>query len=209
MERPPSSEREQSDRQLQALLQRSQQKERRRGVTAIIGAVVVVAVAGAGFLLYRAGTFDALLGGGGLPGLLTSEAPWPANAEELGPRLDEIGLPRLTREEQALHLHPVLRIRVDGNKVPVPANVGIDPGTQFLSPIHTHDATGTIHVESPEVRDFTLGEFFDVWGVRLDAECIGGHCGDLQVLSAGEPVRDPRAVVLADGQQVLIKATSG
>jgi hypothetical protein len=27
--------------------------------------------------------------------------------------------------------------------------------------------TGVIHIESPENRTFTLGEFFDIWGEKL------------------------------------------
>ena len=42
--------------------------------------------------------------------------------------------------------------------------------------LHTHDATGIIHVESPTVRPYTLGEFFDVWGVRFTQTCLGGYC---------------------------------
>jgi hypothetical protein len=33
-----------------------------------------------------------------------------------------------------------------------------------------------MHVESPKKRNFTLGQFFGVWGVRLDSKCIGGYC---------------------------------
>jgi hypothetical protein len=35
-----------------------------------------------------------------------------------------------------------------------------------FSPLHTHDTSGIIHVESPTVRSFTLGEFVDLWGGR-------------------------------------------
>lgn len=34
--------------------------------------------------------------------------------------------------------------------------------------MHTHDETGIIHIESPENRTFTLGEFFDIWGEKFD-----------------------------------------
>jgi hypothetical protein len=34
--------------------------------------------------------------------------------------------------------------------VPVPAGIGIDPAVGF-APLHTHDASGVIHVESPTV----------------------------------------------------------
>lgn len=30
--------------------------------------------------------------------------------------------------------------------------------------MHTHGDTGVIHIESPENRTFTLGQFFHIWG---------------------------------------------
>lgn len=36
-----------------------------------------------------------------------------------------------------------------------------------MSPLHTHDTSGTIHVESNSYRTYTLGQFLDIWG-RLD-----------------------------------------
>jgi hypothetical protein len=207
MEPPPGSERQQADQQLQAILQRSAEKQKKKGGGAlrIILVVVLVLAAGAGYLLWRAGVFGGGGGDGELPGLLTTEAPWPANGEELAARLEAMGLPALTREEQALHIHPILQIRINGENIPVPANIGIDPGVTFLSALHTHDETGTLHVESAEVRDFTLGEFFDVWGVRLTTECIGGHCGPgLRARAGGQVVDDPRSIVLVDGETIVI-----
>ncbi len=89
---------------------------------------------------------------------------------------------------QTLHFHDHLDVFVDGRKVTVPANVGINVAADYLTSIHTHDATGIIHIESPTPRTgiihiesptprtFTLGEFFDVWGVRFTASCLGGYC---------------------------------
>jgi hypothetical protein len=50
------------------------------------------------------------------------------------------------------------------------------PFAVVFSPIHTHDTSGIVHIESPTVRPFTLGQFFDVWGVRFTSDCIGGDC---------------------------------
>ena len=44
---------------------------------------------------------------------------------------------------------------------------------QFIAALHTHDASGIVHIESPDKRDYTLGQFFDVWGVRLSSTCLG------------------------------------
>jgi hypothetical protein len=142
-------------------------------------------------------------------GLRTDAPPWPADASGLRARLTADGLQVLTAEGQVQHTHQHLDVFVDGQAVEVPANIGIDFANGFLSPIHTHDATGIIHVESPLVRDFTLGELFDVWGVRFDAHCLGGECdGNGRVLSVfvnGQAVTgDPRALVLESHQEIVV-----
>ena len=146
--------------------------------------------------------------GSSVPGLSSGPPPWPA-AAGLGSRLQAIGLPALTAEGEALHTHQHLDIVIDGQAVPVPAGIGIDAAAGFLSPIHTHDATGLIHVESPVVRDFTLGEFFDIWGVRFDAHCIGGECDgngrSLEVfVNGGRVSGDPRAIALEPREEILV-----
>ncbi|MBM7472931.1 hypothetical protein [Subtercola frigoramans] len=71
------------------------------------------------------------------------------------------------------HLHSHVSITVDGVPQVVPANVGIDEKTQVTLPLHTHEATGILHVESPIQRTFELGEFFAEWGIPLDSEGVG------------------------------------
>jgi hypothetical protein len=135
--------------------------------------------------------------------------PWPPEAAHLRARLAAIGLPALTGEGTAQHTHQHLDLYVDGRRVTVPTDIGINQSEGFLSPIHTHDATGIIHVESPVVRDFTLGELFDVWGVRFDAHCVGGVCeGNGRVLTVfvnGQPFAgNPRTLVLATHQEIVV-----
>src|SRR5262249_56387760 len=83
------------------------------------------------------------------------------------------------------HDHVHLDVIVDGRRVVVPAGVGIaepvDTGHGFFglvanSPLHTHGADGIIHVEADRPGAYTLGQFFDEWGVRLDRTCVGGYC---------------------------------
>ena len=106
---------------------------------------------------------------------LTGPAPWPANGSRLAQRLATLGLPALGVEGTALHIHEHLDVFVDGERVVVPAGVGIDPASRFISPLHTHDTSGVIHVESPTVRPFTLGEFFGVWGCLARKRRLGGY----------------------------------
>ena len=107
-----------------------------------------------------------------LVGLQTGPAPWNPGLDTLPDRLDAVGVHALTNEGQVLHIHQHLDIFVNGKHEPVPQGVGIYAG-QFLTELHTHDPTGIIHVESPVAKHFDLGQFFGVWGVRLNARCIG------------------------------------
>lgn len=151
----------------------------------------------------------AFLGSQGLSGIQTGPPPWRAETTQLRARLGAIGLPALTSEGQVQHTHQHLDLYVDGRQVTVPADIGIDRVAGYLAPIHTHDATGIIHVESPVVRDFTLGAFFDVWGVRFDNHCIGGECdGNGRLLSVfvnGQAFAgDPRSIVLVAHQEIVV-----
>jgi hypothetical protein len=71
-----------------------------------------------------------------------------------------------TMEHFKTHIHAHLDIFINGEAYPVPSNIGIIPN-QCIYWLHTHDDTGVIHIESPEDRTFTLGEFFDIWGEKL------------------------------------------
>lgn len=141
---------------------------------------------------------------GPLPGLLTDRGPWPANTAQVGARLDRLGLPAAGG---VFHIHADVQVFVAGNPQTVPANIGLASGVE--SPLHTHDDTGVIHIESASRHDFTLGDLFDVWGVRLTATCMGGYCdaGDRQLRAYvdGDPVTgSPRAVALADHEVVVL-----
>jgi hypothetical protein len=142
-------------------------------------------------------------------GLQTGAPPWSPDNINLRARLVADGLQVLTAEGQVQHTHQHLDLFVDGQRVAIPPDIGIDRVNLILSPIHTHDASGIIHVESPIVREFTLGEFFDVWGVRFDGHCIGGTCdGNGRVLSVyrnGQPVTgDPRSIVLDAHEEIVV-----
>ncbi len=99
----------------------------------------------------------------------------PGDAQLLN-NMQKAGLSPLTTEGEVLHIHQHLDIIVNGQHITVPAEVGI--GTSFISAVHTHDNTGVLHVESPVQKDYTLGQFFDEWGVTLSDTCIANYCTD-------------------------------
>lgn len=90
-----------------------------------------------------------------------------------------------------MHIHPQLSLLVNGTSFSVPAQVGIDPslwkdhsidkfGMQSMpemnmssmAPLHTHDNSGIIHVESSINRNYTLEEFLNIWGLNLGGKTI-------------------------------------
>jgi hypothetical protein len=144
-----------------------------------------------------------------LPGLQTGNVPWPPEIEHLALRLSQDGLPALSAEGTVLHIHQHIDIFIDGKPIVVPANIGISQAAGFISPIHVHDTTGVIHEESPTIQDFSLGQFFDIWGVKFTKDCIGGYCSAdaklLKVYSNGTLVEgDPRKLKLEAHQEIAI-----
>jgi hypothetical protein len=181
--------------------------------TAIIVIVVVLVAVGIGALVAGSGGGSSSKGSSaassGLPGLLTGPPPWTNNTEQLGARLNQIHLPQLSAEGTVLHIHQHLDLLIDGNPITVPAGIGIPTPETFISPLHTHDETGIIHLESPTNQDFFLGQFFDVWGLRLSSICIGGYCEDnkhkLKIFVNGvQRSGDPRQITLAAHQEIVI-----
>lgn len=89
-----------------------------------------------------------------------------------------------TSEGVALHIHSHLALFVNGTLVQLPKQIGMAAlsGTGCLYWLHTHDASGIIHVESPQLQSaagtaFTLGNFFDIWGQPLTRTGIAGFRG--------------------------------
>ena len=145
-----------------------------------------------------------------LPGLMTSKAPWPANNRALlHARLDAIGIAALKAEGQRLHIHQHLDMAVRGRVYPIPAGIGIDHRGRFISPLHTHDYTGIMHIESPIVRKFTLGQWFDVWGLRFSTTCLGAYCakgkeGVWVFVNGKRWLGNPRQIVLREHQEIVV-----
>ena len=143
-----------------------------------------------------------------LPALQTGPAPWGTAVASLADRLRVLGLPALTQEGSVLHIHQHLDLFVDGRRVAVPGGIGINDNS-FISPIHTHDTSGVIHVESPSKEQFTLGQFFAIWGVRFTPRTLGGYHA-----SAARPLEsyvdgkrlasDPTTLVLASHQEIAV-----
>lgn len=113
--------------------------------------------------------------------------------------------------KMVMHIHPQLSVKVNGQPIIVPENIGIDKslwkdhsldkyGMQGMSPLHTHDSSGTIHVESSIERDYRLKEFLDVWG-GLDIS----NDKTVKVIVNGQPLPDWRNHILEDKEQISLE----
>jgi hypothetical protein len=182
----------------------------------MVGGVVIAAVAIALFFAFRgSGSSNASSPAtspnkypavqGNLPGLQKGKAPWPPEYANLSFRLSDIGFPILGGEQLTYHVHQHLDIYVNGKKEPVPQYVGINPGANYLTQLHTHDSSGIVHVEADKNRGFVLGQFFDVWGVRFTKTCLGAYCNDIKVYVDGKRwVGNPRLVPLKNHEEIAI-----
>jgi hypothetical protein len=142
-----------------------------------------------------------------VPRLQKSPPPWPSQSNLLTKRLRPSGLDALTMEGTVLHHHEHLDLYANGRKVTVPALVGIDQQAGFLTELHTHDASGIIHIESPVQRSFTLGQFFCEWGVKLTATCLGPYRGRLAWWVNGRRMHgNPALLALRQHQEIVIAA---
>jgi hypothetical protein len=139
----------------------------------------------------------------------TTNPPWSAPADA-SQAVAAAGLPMLGEEGSALHIHAHLDVIANGSPVPVPADIGIDTARQRISPLHTHDTTGVIHIESPDKSaSFTLGQVFTEWQVSLSSDHIGGLTADgthhLNVYVNGKPYSGNSAgIVLAAHDEIAI-----
>lgn len=138
----------------------------------------------------------------------TRDTAWPAPTD-LQERADAAGLRNVWGEPLAEHVHTHLTILDGDTPVTVPGDIGHSDRHRFAAQLHTHDTSGIVHVESPTRQAFTLGQFFDEWGVRLDAWHVGDLRGSLTVWVDGRrTIGDPRSIELTDRRQVVLAVTT-
>lgn len=98
---------------------------------------------------------------------------WPVGSSSSGGRgLPVAGVNCLKTEDYHIHAH--LAIFKNGQQLSIPPNIGLQGCAYEL---HTHDASGIIHVETSVYKRFTLAQFFAVWGQPFSRENIAGLTG--------------------------------
>jgi hypothetical protein len=153
----------------------------------------------------------------GVP-LPRGEALGPARAPKRGESI--AGIPCGSTEQLRYHVHARLTVFVAGKPRTVPLGIGIGkprrvnrtPDGPFaasgscFSFLHTHAADGIIHIEAPGQVTFKLGQFFELWGQRLDRGHLGGNRGRVVAYVNGTRYRgDPRGILLLKHAQIQLE----
>jgi hypothetical protein len=139
----------------------------------------------------------------------TGKPPWPLPADSLaGARA--AGLAIAPAEGTTTHFHTHLDLLVNGQKVTVPANLGISTASGMLAELHTHDDTGILHIESPSTnKRYTLAQVFSEWNVRLTPTQIGGLTTDAThtltaYVDGKQQTGDPAAIQLTPHREIAL-----
>jgi hypothetical protein len=100
------------------------------------------------------------------------------------------------------HVHAYLGLVVNGKQVAIPDSIGLKkPGPEsngYISTavcfyyIHTHDASGMIHIEDPKALApsatvYTLADFLHIWGVGVSKYGVGKFHGHVHVFIGNVP----------------------
>jgi hypothetical protein len=127
------------------------------------------------------------------------------------------GISSAASEQLAFHVHSHLQIYVDGIQKLVPYGIGIVPPLEVQSSngekfagggkaiywLHTHDESGIVHIESPVKRTFTLGNFFDIWGQKLNSGQVGPDKGNVTAFVNGKKVTGDPAKIQLGAHKVI------
>lgn len=149
----------------------------------------------------------------------------PAMTTLHGKTIDGITCTTLSKEVVKYHVHVHVVVYVNGKIMNLPAGIGItqppliekystgefyDVGLRdCLYWLHTHVADGIIHVEAPEKRAFTLGQFFDIWNQALGPNQISSVTGKVVVFENGKQlVGDPRSTPILDHANIQLDVGS-
>jgi hypothetical protein len=121
-------------------------------------------------------------------------------------------------EQVVYHIHTHLQVYVDGQPRALPPTIGmVKPGYQQTSHgyffgalgcyywLHVHAQDGIIHIESPSVRVYTLGNFFDEWRQPLSSDQVGPAKGKQTIFVNGKRwTASPRDIPLRSHEVIQI-----
>lgn len=113
------------------------------------------------------------------------------------------------------HIHVHVSLYVNGEQLAIPRGIGVKnpvASSGFVTAgscfywVHSHDATGIIHVEPPTHIEVTMGDLFDIWGQPLSKTGVAGYNGDVTVFVDGKKYTDdPRGIVFEAHKQIALE----
>lgn len=77
----------------------------------------------------------------------------------------------VSHETSQNHQHAEFFLYQDSTQIEIPGGIGLTP--TCMHPVHTHDNSGTIHMEYPRSARFTLGDFFAMQGIVFSDTQVG------------------------------------
>jgi len=188
----------------------------------LLAALAIVGGTGASLLVGTSGANASPTSHKGPEGVLIFNVPNLAPATTRGGQMvDGISCRKQADETVKYHIHVHVAVYVKGKMLRLPAGIGVtqprllekfsnghfyDVGPyDCLYWLHTHVADGIIHVESPGRRDFTLGEFFDIWNQPLGPSQVGPAKGKVVVFVNGRKLLgNPRLTPLTPHANIQI-----
>lgn len=105
------------------------------------------------------------------------------------------------------HVHVFFGVYVNGTYLATPDTIGMfdpipEPKSHFTNKaqcyydVHTHDASGIVHVESTDPNHipvtgtvFNVRQLFDEWGISVSANNFGPFNGPVRVITSGQIYR--------------------
>ena len=142
-------------------------------------------------------------------GTVGTMAQWSdGNTGTGGTGADVDGLACTSNTTPTYQVNAHLAIIYNGQWVQAPKNVGVASSCTYE--MSTSDHTGTVHIGSTSVKNYTLGNFFDIWGEPLTSTNVAGLTGDVvaYINDNGESRRymgDLRAISLTSHRAVTLQ----
>lgn len=120
--------------------------------------------------------------------LRTGAPPWDAPRDAVS-YIDKAGFERLPLDFSGPSPYTLtVTVTVDGTPVQVATGIGIDKLRAEQAAVHTHTTDGVVWVEAKTTTERpTLAQFFTLWGVRYDANCLADACKNLNVAINNTP----------------------
>ena len=145
----------------------------------------------------------------------------PANAGLTGATI--AGVSCGSSEQTAFHHHIHLVIFINGTPRSVPIAIGFTPPAQVVQGnggyfaeapgganpciywLHVHAEDGIVHIESPIVKTFVLGQVFAVWQQPLSSTQVGPYKGTVTATVNSVPWSgDPSSIPLDEHTQIVL-----